>query len=57
VSATVVIVPVRTRRIRWFSFLRVPETQFLLSRRGLVFVNEASERASPPNTVKSNDGL
>jgi hypothetical protein len=28
-----------------------------LSRRGLVFVDEASEHVSPPNAVKSNDGF
>jgi len=28
-----------------------------LSRRGLVFVDEASEHVSPPNTLKSNDGF
>ena len=35
----------------------MPETRFALLRRGCVFVDEASEYVSPPNTVKSDDGI
>jgi hypothetical protein len=37
--------------------VRVPETQFATSRCGFVFVDEASEHVSAPNTVESDDGF